>query len=284
MDENERLTRNLRIYLKYRGPRDLFDRQALAALGAERVTPPPEQPNNDDRQWAGRPLYKVLPRPYGHAESVIAMSTIAAPLLAGFSITCVALVLQIYERMRYPNLTVSLLSAAAVVLVMTVQYGFWARRWWWGTMADAVDAWPDAQRPGRALDVELELVEHFGAFRIWERRARRSYTIGLITLLSGLALLVGAGVDGLIQPAKGRGWQPWPLAVFAVGVAYELVWAAAAAVTRNDHKPRPDERPPAWVRHRIPYVWWKLAWWICPTEPRNAPPRHFPTADPADVT
>ena len=65
-------------------------------------------------------------RPYGHADSIVAMSSVAAPLLAGFSITCVTLAVQWYERFRCLGLR--LLSVASVVLLMAVQYGFWARR------------------------------------------------------------------------------------------------------------------------------------------------------------
>src|SRR5664279_412538 len=54
------------------------------------------------------------------------MSSVAAPLLAGFSITCVTLAVQWYERFRC--LWLRLLSVASVVLLMAVQYGFWARR------------------------------------------------------------------------------------------------------------------------------------------------------------
>jgi hypothetical protein len=68
----------------------------------------------------------VVVRPYGHADSIVAMSSVAAPLLAGFSITCVTLAVQWYERFRCLGLR--LLSVASVVLLMAVQYGFWARR------------------------------------------------------------------------------------------------------------------------------------------------------------
>jgi len=67
----------------------------------------------------------VVVRPYGHADSIVAMSSVAAPLLAGFSITCVTLAVQWYERFRCLGLR--LLSVASVVLLMAVQYGFWAR-------------------------------------------------------------------------------------------------------------------------------------------------------------
>jgi hypothetical protein len=108
----------------------------------------------------------VVQGPYGYADAIITMSSVAAPLLAGFSITCMTLVVQGYERLRYPGLTLTLLSVASVLLLMTVQYGFWARRWWWGTLGGVLDAWPDGGEDARKTAVQEELVDHYTAFAV----------------------------------------------------------------------------------------------------------------------
>jgi hypothetical protein len=128
--------------------------------------PAPQLPGTPPGPVATDPLSGVVQGPYGYADAIITMSSVAAPLLAGFSITCMTLVVQGYERLRYPGLTLTLLSVASVLLLMTVQYGFWARRWWWGTLGGVLDAWPDGGEDARKTAVQEELVDHYTAFAV----------------------------------------------------------------------------------------------------------------------
>ena len=66
----------------------------------------------------------AVPAPSGAPAAVQSLSGVAAPLLAGFSVTMAMLVLQGSERLRYPEATL-MLSALAVILMLTcLQCGF----------------------------------------------------------------------------------------------------------------------------------------------------------------
>lgn len=56
-------------------------------------------------------------------------TSIAAPLLAGFSITLVGVVAQASEHFRFPGTCVMFLALSAVLLLVCVQCGFWARQY-----------------------------------------------------------------------------------------------------------------------------------------------------------
>jgi hypothetical protein len=77
--------------------------------------------------------------PYGHAPScpyrriaadaADAMTGVAAPLLAGFTISLIGFVVASPERARWPGLSLLLLTLSALTLLLCVQAGFWARRY-----------------------------------------------------------------------------------------------------------------------------------------------------------
>jgi hypothetical protein len=72
----------------------------------------------EPRSWS-------VPSPYGAPAAVDSLSTIAAPLLGGFSITLVGVVVQASEKFRFSSIALLLLTVAAVLLLLCVQCGFW---------------------------------------------------------------------------------------------------------------------------------------------------------------
>src|SRR5580698_9548658 len=67
------------------------------------------------------------PDPYGLFATADGLGGVAAPLLAGFAITMVALVVQIASDLRWPDVSLVLLGAAAVLLLQVVQLSARAR-------------------------------------------------------------------------------------------------------------------------------------------------------------
>jgi hypothetical protein len=127
------------------------------------------------------------------ADAIDTMTGVAAPLLAGFTITLTALVVQESEKFRWPSVSVLMLSIAAVFLITTVQAGFWIRFF----------------RPTLGLEPP--------SYGRWIHAARYTYGAGIFLLLAGLATV--------LAPDDGQTTLRW-LAVAAVGIAAlaEIVW------------------------------------------------------------
>ena len=72
--------------------------------------------------------YWETPDLYGEAEALNSMGTIAAPLLAGFSLAAMVQTLTITtSAARWPDAALVLFMLAAVLFVATLQAMFWAR-------------------------------------------------------------------------------------------------------------------------------------------------------------
>lgn len=181
------------------------------ADGAAPTPPPVVRP-----PWA-------MPAPLAHSEGVQAAGTVAAPFLAGFSLTCLVLVLQGADESsrsyaRPSDLCVILLAAAAVFLVFAVQFALQARAHqvtpsqvfeWWGN---------DATAPERGALGDLS--DHLALNRMWSRRAEAAYNVGLLLLLGALPLiLVPTGPAGEVSAAR---WVAIGLGV--VGFLGEVGW------------------------------------------------------------
>src|SRR5512146_1621368 len=117
------------------------------------------------------------------------MGSVAAPLLAGFSITVVTVVLTSSQQVRWPGIVVILATVATIALISSVQFTFWARevavspddmRRWWDD-ADAAD--------GRAYRV-VEMRSFQAVHRRYAARARYAYDAGIVALLLALAAVL----------------------------------------------------------------------------------------------
>ncbi len=157
------------------------------------------------------------PQPEGHApkelpgllrETVQPATTIAAPLLAGFSLTGLFLVLQTPDAIRLQVAVMIDLAAAVVVLIMTVQCGFWALR------EIRILENEIAQILGAGHFVDPTISDKAG---FWVRWARILYDLGILLLLAGLTLAL---------VPKGQLVTPRLAAVGVVGIGFvlELCW------------------------------------------------------------
>ena len=148
------------------------------------------------------------------------MGTIAAPLLAGFSLAAMVQTLTITARdTRWPTVPPLLFLLASVLFVATVQAMFWARGY--QTSPPEIMAWwPDADRPERLELLRRDQKWHAAGFRMWADRARVAYSAALLCLLAALTILA--------VPATTHGHEPnlrW-LAVAVGGAAFlaEAIW------------------------------------------------------------
>jgi hypothetical protein len=62
------------------------------------------------------------------ADAVDSATGVAAPLLGGFTLTLIGLIVSGPEDFRWPGWTLLLLTLAVLLFVACVQAGFWARR------------------------------------------------------------------------------------------------------------------------------------------------------------
>jgi predicted benzoate:H+ symporter BenE len=176
-----------------------------------------------------------VPRPYGASASLQAVGTVAAPLLAGFSLTLIGLVLTSPERIRWPDAALALLTAAVLSLITAVQAGSWARRWdvtpvemmsWWPTLTELPDYVQDR--------IVGEQHSHTVRHRRWAAATRVAYDGGILCLLGAVAVL-------LVPPAR---WELLSLRGLAVSLAVlgllgEAMWVTVSVLlSRSDRRGR----------------------------------------------
>jgi MFS family permease len=137
-----------------------------------------------------RQLWAARPTPYGAPAAVEGLGGIVAPLLAGFSLTLLGLVVQAEDDLRWPDLALLLLSLAVVLLVLVVQFAFRARQHA-TTPAQAKEWWPDFDHdPERQQRVYQELAVYAACHAWWTTRARALYNTAVCVLLLGLAVVL----------------------------------------------------------------------------------------------
>jgi len=148
------------------------------------------QPSDDNVHRAKIPGGVRPPNPYGRFATVDGLGGVAAPLLAGFAVTMIALIVQIVDDVRWPDVSLVLLGAAAVLLLQVVQLNARARGYA-VTPAQAREWYPDIEHdPARASVVDWELQHHLDCWRDLVRRARWRYNVAVILLLGGIAVML----------------------------------------------------------------------------------------------
>lgn len=145
------------------------------------------QPTEVDSRGADTGPGPSPPNPYGLFATADGLGGVAAPLLAGFAITMVALVVQIADEVRWPDVSLVLLGAAAVLLLQVVQLNARARGYA-VTPNQAREWYADIeQNPARLRVVNWELRHHMACWRDLVRRARARYYAALVTAVSEAA-------------------------------------------------------------------------------------------------
>lgn len=181
-----------------------------------------------------------FPVPFGRSSATDAMTGVAAPLLAGFSLTLLGVVAQAPEKFLLPGPALLTLTATTVLMVGCVQLGFRARSYLYSA-SDVADWWPDPRPAIVTTHLQRQQVGHYAQWAAWSNRARFAYNASVIALAFSVALVLappatyGAGLpvsaeEGIIR------WAASALA--AVAGFGELVWAARGWMRARRRAPR----------------------------------------------
>jgi hypothetical protein len=182
------------------------------------------------------------------------MGTGVAPLLAGFSITLLGLVVANGRALRWPDLALLLLAGASVLLLSVVQFTYRAHRYA-TTPVEAKSWYPEIERDRVQQDrLHEELRNHRVCHEFWAGRARRLYNTAICVLLLGVAVvLVPSGTLGPLRAAAAG--------VVLLGLAGELLLLVAGWVLAPGRRGR-------WGRRgRLA----RAAWWLASGDPLTRP-------------
>lgn len=165
----------------------------------------------------------LVPSPYGLYSAQDGSYSVAGPLLAGFSLTLIVLVLQLPEGSSiWPDIVLFAFALSACCELLAIQFGFWMRAYT-VSRRDALDWWGDGEDVTRQGEVRRERMRHLLVRDVWARRARRSYELGVVSLLAGLTLL--------LIPASPLGMSYLRYCAAAIpflALLFELAWAMAS--------------------------------------------------------
>ena len=169
------------------------------------------------------------PAPLGLGAASESMSTVAAPLLAGFSIATAGVISQSPSSYLLPGLTLIALTSSVIALVACVQFGFHARQYLYSR--EELQAWlpvkSESQSPPEiGTDLSRNQDAHFELWRRWSNRSATAFNIGILSI--GLALTLTfvpppsyAGVPLGAGEAAAR----WAAALLAlIGTLAEAGW------------------------------------------------------------
>jgi len=163
-------------------------------------------------------------------ESVL---NVAAPLLAGFSMTLAGFIVTGAESVRWPGAALLASVISMVLLVNAVQIGAWARVH--SVTPDDLRTWFDDTEEERAYYI-IEMRRQNVLYRRYARRARAAYGAGLVMLLVAVALTVAPSAGA---PQYWAQWAAFGIAVSAAGleVFWMIVVRLVAGRTLQERKP-----------------------------------------------
>jgi hypothetical protein len=184
----------------------------------------------------------------GFPQAIELTASIAAPLLAGFSITLLGVVAQASDRFLLPGPSLLLLAAAAVMFAICVQCGFWARQYL-ATPSETKD-WYDEE----TLNFQLESIKarqrkSAPVYLAWVNRTQRTYQVGLLCLLAGIATVLPPQLEG--DGSEHAPWRWIAAALVVCAFLFELFWIFGLSVGRV-----------GWLRRRL--VKLAVLWWFYP--------------------
>jgi hypothetical protein len=164
------------------------------------------------RSASDEPTWQV-PGKFGYGEAVQSAGTVVAPLLAGFTIALIGLIVDTSNKgVGHRDLALLVLMAAAAALVLAIQCSYSARQYL--TTPGELEAWyPELARaeprePGPSLSrpttywwmAREEQAAHANLHRRWSQRFRLAYHSGIVLVLAGLAITLIP--PGYISPIR----------------------------------------------------------------------------------
>jgi hypothetical protein len=178
-----------------------------------------------------------VPKPEGHFDAIQIIGTTIAPILAGFTITILVLVVvppgkSQADPLRWRDPVLALLVFSALLLIISTQMAIKARstlvkpdelRLWYPSCIDA-DGWPN-QELGTYQKSLMKRTAATSAV------CRHTYNAGTLLLFTAVAVLLvpSSRIDSTRQAA---------LVAAAIAVAVEATWLTWASLTQNQFKER----------------------------------------------
>lgn len=185
-----------------------------------------------------RPAWWKHPAPLGRGSAVEAMAGIAAPLLAGFSLTLLGVIASIPDSFRWPGAVIMVLVIAVTLLVACIQFGFRARSYLYSA-ADVRDWRPDfIAEPIREHVLKTDQRTDFEQWEVWDRWAGRAYNLAICVLAVGIAL-AAAPPPGASEP--GLRW--FAAAIALGGGVAEASWIFGGSVAHGVRRARAARGP-----------------------------------------
>ncbi|MFD0744142.1 hypothetical protein ACFQ1L_21705 [Phytohabitans flavus] len=145
-----------------------------------------------------KPRWPAPPEPYGAFAVADSLGGVAAPLLAGFAVALIGLLIPGAESLRYPDAALALFALSAVLFLQVVQLNARARGY--AVSPAQVREWyPDFDDPARQAVVAWELRHHRASWAHLVRRTRTRYNVAILALTAGLmvALVPRGGIGPL---------------------------------------------------------------------------------------
>jgi hypothetical protein len=167
------------------------------------------------------------PDPYGAFGTVDSFGGAAAPLLAGFAVALVALIIQISGALRWPDLALVLFAVAAMLFLHVVHLAARARGYA-VTPAQVREWYDDYADPDRQRVVAWELRHHRECWLFLVRRARIAYNSAMLALLTGIGVLLVPRQNGQLTVLR---WIA--VAVAALAVLSEVLEVADQVLKRR---------------------------------------------------
>ena len=189
----------------------------------------------------GMPTWE-RPVPYGYPETIQSAGMVVAPLLAGFTITLVGLVVDTSNRgIRYRDTALLILAGAVAALLTAVQCAYAARQFM--VTPDEIEAWwpgvnnaADPNEVTQWWELRAEQLAHSQMHSRWATRFRYAYHTGIVLVLAGLAVA--------LIPPDGMSTARWAAVVVVAGAALgETLWITGTSLSPLDEwEPGPGER------------------------------------------
>lgn len=176
---------------------------ALLAIGpmllgamADECRPPADTADDVDD------VLDLYPAPFGQSAATFMLGSAAAPVLAGFSVALIGLVLQAPGELEFSSVALLLLVSAALLLIIAQQYVLRAQRVY--VSPDQWAAWMTLVSETRKRYLRGELEDHLTRHEQWIDRAEVTFNAGIFVLLVGVAFALVPDVDAFHEIPEGR--------------------------------------------------------------------------------
>ncbi|MGW1953724.1 hypothetical protein ACWCPI_13375 [Streptomyces sp. NPDC001920] len=174
----------------------------------------------------------------GFGAALNSATFVAAPLLAGFSVTIIGLVLRGQKDFRWPGFTLFLLTISAILLVASLLFGISSQKFFYSE-SELKNWWTETEFQRRQED----LSDHQQAdFSLWQGQGWRAfacYNAGIATLAASLSTLLLPVPTDVCAVAAFKGISSTLMAIAALAV---LITGAVTSWRLHEMRQADEER------------------------------------------